>query len=99
MSTSANQNTDFSIPPGLIDALSDFPTSREVEHCGRQFSVSPLAIYATCPVCQTHIKLRSFSAGDEIEDVVDAVLAWMNQPGAEDVATKRRAELEEDFDE
>ena len=98
MSTSAD-HTDFAIPAGFIDVLRNFPTSRDVEHCNQRFSVSPLAIYATCPVCQAQIKLRSFAAGDEVEDVFDAVLEWMNQPGAEVVARQRRTEIEEDSDE
>jgi hypothetical protein len=55
-------------------------------------AVSPCDIYAQCPQCGCRIKLRSFSAIPEIEDVFDAVFEWMNQPGALELA-KRRLEI------
>jgi len=55
-----------------IDTIRTFPTSREVSHCGETFSVSPFDIYAPCPVCGKRIKVRSFSAHLETEDLFDA---------------------------
>ena len=80
----------------LVDAIRLFPLGREVEHCGQRFVVNPFAFYASCPLCATRMKLRSFSAGVEIEDVFDAVFEWMARPGAEEYATNRRRQLAEE---
>lgn len=84
------------IPVDLLDAIRSFPVRREVEHCGAQWTVEPFDIYAHCPRCGARIKLRSLSAAPEIEDIFDAVLEWMNQPTAADVANRRRMDLEAD---
>jgi len=34
--------------------------------------------------------VRAFSAPAEIEDVIDAVLLWLNQPEAEELARRRQ---------
>ena len=80
----------------LIDAIQSLPQSRDVTHCGQTFAFSPFDVYATCPKCGTRIKVRSFSGLVEIEDVFDAVFAWMNQPGAESVVRDRRRVIAED---
>ncbi len=82
--------------PELLDAIAAFPLSREVEHCGARFAVSPFEVYARCPQCGTRLKVRSFAAVPEIEDVFDAVFAWMNRPGAADVARNRQSEIAAD---
>jgi len=84
------------ITQDLLGAIRTFPAEREVEHCGVRFKTSPFAFYAECPRCGTRMKLRSFSGVGEIEDVFDAVFAWMNQPGAEEAAKRRRVALEDD---
>lgn len=80
----------------LIDAIRAFPVHREIEHCGTKITVESLDFYANCPNCGARIKVRSFAAAPEIEDVFDAVLEWMNQPGAQEVADHRRAALAAD---
>jgi hypothetical protein len=80
----------------LLDAIAAFPVAREVSHCGTNFRASPFDIYATCPVCGRRIKVRSFAGVTELEDVFDAVFAWMNQPGAAEVVRKRRQEIAAD---
>lgn len=87
------------IPASLIEAIRTFPRQREVEHCGNKLVVSPLDIYATCPHCGGRIKLRSFAAGYEIEDLFDAVLEWMNQPGSQDLVRRRQEVLAADREE
>jgi hypothetical protein len=82
----------------LLDALAGFPLEREVSHCAGSFTVSPFDIYATCPRCGTRLKVRAFSAGPELEDVFDAVFAWMNRPGACELAQRRRQEIAADTD-
>lgn len=89
---------EVDVPQELLDTIATFPVSREVTHCGAVFAVSPFDIYATCPTCQTRLKLRSFGAVPEIQDVFDAVFAWMNQPGAAEIARKRQEEIAEDTD-
>jgi hypothetical protein len=79
----------------LIDA---FPLHREVRHCGETFHVSPFEIYADCPRCGDRIKVRSFAGRVEIEDLFDAVFAWMTQPGAEEIVRRRQKVLQQDPD-
>ena len=82
----------------LLDAIAAFPTRRRVEHCGAAFDVCPFAFYAECPACGVRVKVRSLTAAPELEDVFDAVFAWMNRPGAEAVAQDRRREIAADPD-
>jgi hypothetical protein len=84
------------ITQDLLEAIRTFPAEREVEHCGVRFKTSPFEFYAECPRCGTRMKVRSFSGTGEIEDVFDAVFEWMNQPGAEAAAGRRRAMLGDD---
>ena len=80
----------------IVEAIKSFPTQREVSHCGQSFTASPLAFYGVCPVCRTRIKLRSFCADTEFEDVIDAVLEWQTQPGMEEFVQKRIQDIKED---
>ena len=79
-----------------LDAIRTFPTSREVRHCGQSLTVSPFDIYADCPSCGSQFKFRAFSANVKLEDSFDAFFEWMNQPGAEELATIRRMQIEND---
>ena len=80
----------------LIDAIHALPLSRDVLHCGQPFAVSPFDLYANCPQCRARIKVRAFSGLVEIEDVFDAVFAWINQPGAESAMQERRKVIAEE---
>jgi hypothetical protein len=84
------------ISGNLLEAIRSFAVQREVEHCGRRFTVPPFDFYADCPACGARIKVRSFSGGIEIEDVFDAVFEWMSQPRAKGAAKRRQMILEED---
>jgi hypothetical protein len=86
------------VPAELVEAIRTFPRERVMEHCGRRIVVSPFDFYASCPDCGTRIKLRAFSALDEIEDVFDAVFSWMQQPGAAELVKRRHESLEMDSD-
>ncbi len=97
MSLQTHSHVD--VPYDLIEAIRAFPREREVEHCGVKFTVSPFDFYATCPQCGCQIKLRSFSAHYEMEDVFDAVFELMNHAGAEELARRRQQALEEEADE
>jgi hypothetical protein len=83
----------------LLDAIKTLPTQREVRHCGSTFFVSPFDIYAPCPVCEQRIKVRSFSGNVEIEDLFDAVFAWMANPGGAESARQRIEAIRGDVDE
>lgn len=87
------------VSPELLDAIRELPTIRLVQHCGTTFESSPLSLYATCPKCGTQIKLRAYSAAPEIEDLFDAVIEWMSQPGAEKAISERAKEIAADEDE
>lgn len=89
---------EFEIAPDLIEAIESLPLRREVSHCGATFPVSPFDIYADCPRCGHRFKVRSFTAGLEIEDVFDAVFDWMNQPGAEELVRRRQQVIRQDQD-
>ena len=49
-------------------------------------------------ILQEAAEVRSFAAVTEIEDVFDAVFAWMNQPGAAELASQRRQVIASDSD-
>jgi predicted nucleic acid-binding Zn-ribbon protein len=85
------------IPSDLIEAIQSFPPQRVVEHCGQKLSVGALEMYADCPNCGTRIKLRSFGATTELEDVFDAVLEWMTDPAARRSAELRLQAIEDDL--
>ncbi len=89
-------DTKIDIPAGLTEAIRAFPVERVVEHCGCRFAVGPLDWYAHCPACGVEIKLRGYSAQDEIEDIFDAVLEWMNEPRRRKAAQRRQEALRED---
>ena len=80
----------------LLEAIPTFPVHREVEHCGARLGASPFDSHVDCPRCGAHIKVRSFSALGEIEDVFDAVFEWMNRPMAEEEARRRQMALKDD---
>ena len=84
------------ISEDLLEAIRSFPPQREVEHCGSRIVISPFDFYANCPQCGSRIKVRSFSATGEVDDVFDVVFEWMNRPTAQDVARRRQAALEEE---
>jgi hypothetical protein len=66
---------------------------REIEHCGAPITAEPFDFYVACPHCGSRIKVRSFSAIPELEDVFDAVFGWMNRAEARGVAERRQAAL------
>src|SRR4051812_19229166 len=87
------------VPHDLLEAIRCFPVRREVNHCGEVFAVSPFEFYAECPRCGARVKVRSFAAVTELEDVFDAVFEWMSQPEAQEIARRRQQILAEDREE
>ena len=80
----------------LVEAVESFPTSKDVNHCGQTFTVSPFEIYATCPACGARIKLRSSSAHMELEDLFDAFFTWLRKPEAGRLVADRQRQIEDD---
>ncbi len=53
-----------------------------------------MELYAKCPKCGTNHKCRGFgAAGTEIQDVIDAVLAWAGSGDAWEAVVRRHAEI------
>lgn len=94
----SNELSTADISPELLDAIAQFPIVREVSHCGASFEVSPFDLYAVCPMCSERVKVRSFAAIPEIEDVFEAVFTWLAQPGALEVARRRQNDMAADMD-
>ncbi len=87
------------LSPELVDSIKTFPVRRTVQHCGTTFFASPFDIYVDCPTCGARIKVRSFGAATEIEDVFDAVFEWMSNPVAREAAARRQQTIDADRDE
>lgn len=45
--------------------------------CENKQEIQRLDIYADCPNCHTHFKVRAFTANIEIEDVIAESLVWL----------------------
>lgn len=81
----------------VLRALRDFPVHRDVTcACGRAIRESPLSVYATCPACGKSTKLRNFAGSTELEDIVDAVIAWSCRPGAAAHVEARKRDIMEE---
>lgn len=93
---SVAEQTAVDVSPELLDAIAQLPPTRTVLHCGDSFTVSPFDLYATCPRCGSRVKVRGFAGVPELEDVFDAVFAWMNRPGAAELVERRRREIASD---
>ncbi len=93
----ATSTTHFiNVQGALLEAIRSLPLERAVTHCGQTWMVSPFDLHSTCAACSVRIKLRAFSAVPEVEDLFDAVFEWMNLPGGEALADRRRKEIAED---
>ncbi len=92
------KSPELMIPMELIEAIRSFPATQQVNHCGQTMSSPAFEIYANCPQCGARIKVRSFAGAAEIEDVFDAVFAWISHPENAEVARRRMAEVAADAD-
>jgi len=90
------QGSEVEITEALLESIRSLPLQRSVEHCGSPVFFSPFDLYADCRQCGIRIKVRSFSAGPDVEDVFDAVFEWMNQPGAQGLVRHRQQVLRQD---
>jgi hypothetical protein len=90
--------TDIAPIISEIERLPHFRTFK-CRDCSGAIRVHALQIYALCPQCGVQHKCRSFSAvGTELEDVIDAVLAWAGDGEAFDAVMKRRQQILADED-
>jgi len=81
-----------------IEKLPHFSTFK-CNDCSAEVRVHALQIYATCPQCGAQRKCRASGAvGTEIQDVIDAVLAWAGQGESFDAVMKQRQKILADED-
>lgn len=88
----------YEVSSDLIEALRAFPSERDIEHCGQRFPVSTFAFYATCPTCNSRIKVRGMSSHAELPDLLDAAFEWIARPENVAAARQRQQELADDPD-
>lgn len=82
----------------VIEEIENLPHYREFtcNHCGYKQKAYILTIQVNCENCHTRMKVRGYaSIGSEIEDVVDAVLAWIGQNKEYELAMERKHQIDE----
>jgi predicted RNA-binding Zn-ribbon protein involved in translation (DUF1610 family) len=80
----------------IISEIERLPHFRPVKctECSTEIRVQALQIYAECPKCGFRHKCRGFAAiGGEVQDVIDAVLAWAGEEESFDAVMRRRQEI------
>ena len=62
--------------------------------CGEQVRIHVLQIHVDCPNCGAEMKCRAFGGiGTEIQDVIDAVLAWAGEGEEFQAVLARRQQI------
>ena len=77
----------------VIERIEDLPHYRDFtcSHCGHRQRTYTLLIQVQCEKCNTRLKIRGHaSIGAEIEDVIDAVLAWLGEGEEFEMAMQRK---------
>jgi len=83
----------------VIDKIGHVPHYREFicGECGTKQSAYSLLIQTNCQKCNARVKLRGYGAlGSEVEDVIDAVLAWIGKGEKLEQALLRKKEIDAD---
>lgn len=83
----------------VLEDIESLPHYREYvcPRCGHDNEEYVLIIQANCEKCDLRVKLRGFaSIGTEIEDVIDAVLAWIGQDDEFELAMVRKQVIDSD---
>ena len=76
-----------------IEKLPHFHTLK-CPACSTDIRVHALEIYAECPKCGLRHKCRGLAAiGSEIQDVIDAVLAWAGRGEEFEAVMRRRDQI------
>jgi hypothetical protein len=81
----------------VIDDIVELPHTRAwmCDACGSENKAYVLDVYAACGKCERKAKMRGYAAiGGEVEDVVDAVLAWMGTGADFDNAMLRKSAID-----
>ena len=79
-----------------IEALEHF-RSVDCYSCKESFRVHTLQIQVSCPHCGADMKCRAFGGiGTEIQDVIDAVLAWAGDGEEFQAVLERRQQIQSD---
>ena len=65
----------------IYDLIKRFPKTRSFKHCDKIYTVSNLKIYGHCSICLAKIKLRSFGAPKEIQDIILLAKEWLEEAG------------------
>jgi hypothetical protein len=81
----------------VLEDIEKLPHYREFvcRRCGHKQNIYILTIQTDCEKCKTRSKLRRYAAiGSEIEDVIDAVLAWMGDGDDFAQAMGRKKEID-----
>jgi hypothetical protein len=77
----------------VIEDITNLPHYREFicNQCGHKQRAYSLVVQTHCENCKTTLKLRGYAAiGSEVEDVIDAVLAWLGQGDELELAMQRK---------
>jgi DNA-directed RNA polymerase subunit RPC12/RpoP len=83
----------------VISHIEGLPRYREYvcPTCGHNQRAYALVIQANCEECGARVKLRGYAAvGSEVEDVIDAVLAWLGDGEDFKLAMERKRTLDTD---
>ena len=85
----------------VIECIENLPRFRTFtcKQCGNEQQVYSLLIHANCQKCQARVKLRGYaSLGSEIEDVLDAALAWLGRGDEFELAMERKRVIDSSTD-
>jgi hypothetical protein len=83
----------------VLDEIGALPHFRTLvcATCGSEARYHVLQFYAICPECQQQHKVRAFGGiGTEIQDVIDAVLAWAGEGETYEAVLARYREIQND---
>jgi transcription elongation factor Elf1 len=82
----------------VIEHIDNLPHYREFtcRQCGHKQKVHSLVVQSHCEKCGASVKLRRYAASPEIEDVIDAVLAWLGRGEEFELAMERKRVIDSD---
>lgn len=65
----------------VYEFIEKFPKTRKFKHCQVEHEVSNLIMYTECSQCHTKVKLWSFGAPKEIQDIINLCERWLKEAG------------------
>jgi transcription elongation factor Elf1 len=80
----------------VIEDIENLPHYREYtcRQCGHKQKAYILVVNSRCEQCGVCGKLRRYAASPEIEDVIDAVLAWLGEGEEFELAMERKRAID-----